>query len=306
MPVIPQPHRLSLHDAINYAAERCKCETEKAGKAVHAALGQGALVASAKVLVSDRSYMPGIIAGPLPVGPPHRVDAGIGQVPPELWAETPWPDFLRRAVLPFGNPMFKGQPGTPVYSNPTIATADIDAWLEFNERSHQTMAQGSVSFTAEVCGNGHATTSAVESSPELTAKFCSICGSATIRACPECNAPIQGQNGRYWEDLPSRYVPDEYSPPNHCDNCGAPFPWTRARLQAAKEHAAEIEGLDEHERQQLPGIIDDLASGGPRTELAAGSFKRIIKKVGPTVGSVFQRVVVDVASETAKKLLGGV
>jgi uncharacterized protein (TIGR02391 family) len=129
MPVIPQPHRLSLHDAINYAAERCKCETEKAGKAVHAALGQGALVASANIHVSDRSYMPGIIAGPLPVGPPHRVDAGIGQVPSELWAETPWPDFLRRAVLPFGNPMFKGQPGTPVYSDPTIATADIDAWL---------------------------------------------------------------------------------------------------------------------------------------------------------------------------------
>jgi hypothetical protein len=140
MPVIPQPHRLSLHDAINYAAERCKCETEKAGKAVHAALGQGALVASANILVSDRSYMPGVIAGPLPVGPPHRVDAGIDQVPSGLWAENPWPDFLRRAVLPFGNPMFKGQLGTPVYSNPTIATADFDAWLDRNHGSSEVPA----------------------------------------------------------------------------------------------------------------------------------------------------------------------
>jgi len=63
--------------------------------------------------------------------------------------------------------------------------------------------------------------------------------------------------------------------------------------------------LDEHERQQLPGIIDDLASEGPRTEFAADRFKRIMQKVGPTVGSVFQRVAVDVMSETAKKLLGG-
>jgi hypothetical protein len=107
----------------------------KAGRAVHAALGEGALVASATALVSDRSYMPGISAGPLPVGPPHRVDAGISQVPLELWTESPWPDFLRRAVLPVGNPMFKGQPGTPVYSNPTIATADIDAWLARNQGS---------------------------------------------------------------------------------------------------------------------------------------------------------------------------
>ena len=92
--------------------------------------------------------------------------------------------------------------------------------------------------------------------------------------------------------------------PNYCYGCGAAFPWMVTKIAAAKEHAAEIEGLDEHERQQLPGIIDDLASGGPRTELAVGHFNRIMKKVAPTVGSVLQRVVVDVASETAKKLLG--
>jgi hypothetical protein len=96
-----------------------------------------------------------------------------------------------------------------------------------------------------------------------------------------------------------------YQPPNHCHACGAEFPWKIAKLHAAKEQAAEIEGLDEHERQQLPAIIDDLASGGPRTELAAGRFNRIMKRVGPTVGSVLQRVVVDIASEAAKKLLGG-
>jgi hypothetical protein len=143
MPVLPRSRRLSLHDAIKYVAEGCKCETEKAGKAFLAALSEGALVASANVLVSDRSYMPGIIAGPLPVGPPRRVvDAGIGPVPSELWAGYPWPDFLRRAVLPRGNPMYRaraadGQSVGPIYSHPTIATPDIDAWLDRDDGSHK-------------------------------------------------------------------------------------------------------------------------------------------------------------------------
>jgi hypothetical protein len=143
MPVLPQPHRLSLHEAINYVAERCNSEPVKAGKAVHSALGEGALVASANVLVSDRSYEAGIVAGPLPVGPPRRVEAGIDRVPSELWAKNPWPEFLRRAVRPRSNPMFKGQPGTPIYSNPTIATADIDAWLDRSHSSREVPADTS-------------------------------------------------------------------------------------------------------------------------------------------------------------------
>src|SRR5215471_8059859 len=145
MPVLPRPERLSLHDAINYVAERCQSETEKAGKAVLAALSEGALAASANVLVSDRSYLPGVVAGPLPVGPPRRVDAGTGPVPPELWAGYPWPDFLRRAVLPRGNPMYRKQTADghgvgPVYSDPMIATTDIDGWLERDGGSHKVPA----------------------------------------------------------------------------------------------------------------------------------------------------------------------
>jgi hypothetical protein len=141
MPVLPRPQRLSLHDAVNYVAERCRCETQKAGKAVLAGLSEGALVASANVLVSDRSYMPSIVNA-LPDGPPRRVDAGIQSAPSNLWAEYRWPDFLRRAVLPRGNPMYRertadgGQVG-PVYSHPTIATADIDAWLDHDDHSHE-------------------------------------------------------------------------------------------------------------------------------------------------------------------------
>src|SRR5262249_11289969 len=157
-------------------------------------------------------------------------------------------------------------------SNPTIATADIDDWLELSQRDNKTMAQGSPFFlTAEVCENGHLTTSAVERQAERLAKFCPQCGAATLRACLKCEAAIQRQDAR--PVITNAF----YQPPNHCHACGAEFPWKIAKLHAAKEHAAEIEGLDEQEKQQLPGIIDDLASGGPRTELAADRFKRIMK-----------------------------
>src|SRR5882762_6449298 len=61
--------RKRLHDAINYVAERCKCETEKAGKAVHAALGEGTLRLDAHLLVREGRA---------------RVDTGICPVPSEL------------------------------------------------------------------------------------------------------------------------------------------------------------------------------------------------------------------------------
>ena len=127
MPVLPRPHQLPLHDAIKYIAERCNCTPEEAGKTVHDALARGELVASANVLVRHRAAEP-------------AEATGIDQVPWELWAETPWQDFLRRAVMPFGNPMFKGQPRTPVYSHPRIATADIDAWLDRNDLSRKVPA----------------------------------------------------------------------------------------------------------------------------------------------------------------------
>jgi hypothetical protein len=151
---------------------------------------------------------------------------------------------------------------------------------------------------AELCLNGHVITGDIENEPEKTSEFCKECGAKTIRNCPKCGTPFRGDHVYHGQVT-------WMTTPNYCYGCGAAFPWMVTKIAAAKEHAAEIEGLDEHERQQLPGIIDDLASGGPRTELAVGHFNRIMKKVAPTVGSVLQRVVVDVASETAKKWLGG-
>jgi hypothetical protein len=154
-------------------------------------------------------------------------------------------------------------------------------------------------LTAEVCLSGHPTTGGLEFSPGMTARFCEICGSKTISACPECRTPLRG------EYITGGISARDYAPPNHCHSCGSAFPWKTAKIEAAKEHAAEIEGLDENDKAQLKGAIDDLAAGGARTELAVSRFKRLMKKAGETVGGGLYKIVVDVATEAAKKSLIG-
>jgi hypothetical protein len=133
-------------------------------------------------------------------------------------------------------------------------------------------------MSAEVCVHGHLTTGQLEYEPERAARFCPRCGAETIRACPQCNAPIRGA----YEQVGSVF--NVRVPPNHCHNCGKAFPWTTAKLAAAKEFAAELHGLDETEKTQLQGAIEDL-TGGPRTELAASRFKKLMGTAGQAVGS---------------------
>jgi hypothetical protein len=298
---------MPLHAAISYFTQRCSRQQSEASKAVFFALCEDKLQAIANKLVRDLARAPGLIRDrDQPRGIVGHVgtgyaDAGVHPVPSKVWRGCSWLQFAKRASAN-GNPQFSGEEVGVVYSNPTIATTDIDAWFD---REGQTDS-GDIMPTyptsgymkAELCLNGHVITGDIQNEPEKTSKFCGQCGARTVRNCPECDAPFRGDH------VYNGQIHAWTTPPSYCYCCGGAFPWTLARVAAAKEHAAEIEGLDEHERQQLPGIIDDLASGGPRTELAVGRFNRIMKKVAPTVGSVLQRVVVDVASETAKKLLG--
>lgn len=85
--------------------------------------------------------------------------------------------------------------------------------------------------TAQICLNGHAVTDSVRQAPERTQKSCDECGASTITQCPSCQAPVRG----------AYVVPGvvalgfRYTPPAHCHNCGAPYPWTAAALEAARE-----------------------------------------------------------------------
>jgi hypothetical protein len=155
-------------------------------------------------------------------------------------------------------------------------------------------------YTAQVCLNGHATTSRLESSPELASNFCPVCGAHTISSCPKCNAKIRGD----YEVPGIVAIGFLYTPPNYCHNCGQGLPWTVERIRAAETLAEEIEGLTPEERQLLKQSITELTSDSTRTELATVRYKRLVKKAGATIGPALNKIVVAIATEGAKKLLG--
>ena len=92
---------------------------------------------------------------------------------------------------------------------------------------------------------------------------------------------------------------------NYCAGCGKPFPWTETALLTAAELADELDELNAEDRITLKGTFVDLTADTPRTQLAAARFTRIIKKVTSTAGEALQKIIVDVASETAVKLIKG-
>jgi uncharacterized protein (TIGR02391 family) len=73
----------------------------------------------------------------------------------------------------------------------------------------------------QVCLKGHQITGRYNTLPQHRRQFCGKCGSKTIHTCPQCEKPIPGE-----------YVVDGFfggsdtAVPTHCENCGAPFPWT--------------------------------------------------------------------------------
>ena len=93
--------------------------------------------------------------------------------------------------------------------------------------------------------------------------------------------------------------------PIFCPDCGTPYPWTEAKLKAAKELADLLEDLSPEERELLKKSFDDIVRDTPRTAVAATQFKRLAAKVGKTMAEELRKLVVDIASETAKKIILG-
>jgi hypothetical protein len=79
-------------------------------------------------------------------------------------------------------------------------------------------------------------------------------------------------------------------------------PWTKRRIEALRELAAESE-MDDTDIELVEGNIEDVVTETPRTQLAAWRISRVLGRVGLAVAGMFRDVLVDVASETAKKVL---
>jgi hypothetical protein len=151
---------------------------------------------------------------------------------------------------------------------------------------------------AQICRNGHVVTSDLQLSPEMSVNFCRQCGQSTLSACENCGASIRG-----YYSVPGVFSSRPYSVPAFCHNCGHAYPWTAGRLQAARDLAQEVEGVSPEERDLLTGSLEDLVRDTPNTPVAATRFKRIAAKTGQAAAQAFRSILVDVVSETAKKML---
>lgn len=151
---------------------------------------------------------------------------------------------------------------------------------------------------AQICQRGHVGTAFALSQPITVKKFCTDCGSAMVDACDHCSAPL-----RSYRHIPGVISAHKPELPAFCYECGKPYPWTVERLDAAREFALELEGLSADERQALSKSLDDIVSDTARSPLAITRVKKLVGKVAKPVGEVFYKLVVDIASETAKKSL---
>jgi hypothetical protein len=151
---------------------------------------------------------------------------------------------------------------------------------------------------AQICLNGHLITESLQSHPGQGQKFCKRCGAVTISACPKCNSAIRGHLhgvGSLWDD-------DDV--PHFCENCGAAYPWTSNGIQAAKALADEFNELSDEDKILLKASIDDIASDTSMTEVASIRIKKLIPKLASASADALRKLLVDIASETAKKFMG--
>ena len=154
--------------------------------------------------------------------------------------------------------------------------------------------------TAQICVNGHLINDMASRYPQHNRKFCSKCGAETITACPQCRQPIRG-----FYHVDGVIGGSSIDVPAFCHECGRPYPWTQAALQAGRDLTYESIALNENEKALLIKSLHELVADTPQTPLAAARVKRLLAKAGPEIGAALKQVVITVASEAAKKILFG-
>lgn len=151
---------------------------------------------------------------------------------------------------------------------------------------------------AQICINGHPINSNMNEHPERNKKFCDRCGSETIDKCKNCDYPI---NGRYI--TPGYTNVRAYIPPDYCSNCGRPYPWTSAKIAALVELAKMEDVLSDEEVESFTTHLKDITSDTPNTVVSANKLIILGKKFGARAWPEIRSLLVEIASETAKKIL---
>lgn len=153
--------------------------------------------------------------------------------------------------------------------------------------------------SAAICLNGHTVTQNVHN--HAPGQFCGDCGEKIIQACPSCNSIIRG-----YYDVPGVIsLGGGYEPAAYCYQCGEAYPWTQRRIEAIADTLTATNELTDFEvaslRASLPNIVRDV----PQTKPAALRVAALIARVKAPVQKVARDLLMEVASETAKKVMFG-
>lgn len=152
---------------------------------------------------------------------------------------------------------------------------------------------------AQICLNGHVVNDAVQHSSQFNKKFCDRCGEKTITQCPGCSHNIEGE---YHVEGVAVIGGGSSPAPAFCHNCGEAFPWTLAKQQAAIDLFRE-ELMSQEEQEEFRNSVEQITRDSPQAQVASKRVRRLLGKVGKETASGIRDILVDIASETAKKLL---
>lgn len=153
--------------------------------------------------------------------------------------------------------------------------------------------------TALICLGGHIINDSIKDQPQLNKKHCPQDGKPTISECLECHQSIAGEI--HYSNIIGAH---DFKLPAFCIECGKPYPWTTAKQDAAKELAKELQ-LSMEDQNTLETSISQISKNDPQAQVGATKIKRIMQSVKSTTGDILHKLIVDISSETAKKILTG-
>ena len=149
-------------------------------------------------------------------------------------------------------------------------------------------------YNATICLNGHV----IDKYNANYQKYCSTCGKETFSFCTSCNTPIRGS-----VRLDNVIGAFPYKKPFYCHSCGTPYPWTQKILDNAVELISLDDELDDTSKELIKNAIPELLFDSPTTPIAAAKYQKGISKAGEVVKNCLYQLLVDVMSETAKKIV---
>lgn len=94
-----------------------------------------------------------------------------------------------------------------------------------------------------------------------------------------------------------------YIVPSYCCDCGKPYPWTQLQLEAISELVEFDDQLSNEDKHYINTNISSITTETPKTKVVATKLNAFLRKAGSATTSAIRDILVDIASESAKKII---